>query len=212
MALGQAFLRVLRFCPVSIISPLLHVYSYISWRMDEKPIRDPVSQTQSHSPHPDSSNHLQELHAVATQMTCNVRGDTIFVCPVCLKQGEKCLWSGQSCQLAVSCLVERRPSPRSSARAVSPEHRPRCGVHPLRVSTVPSVSCVLLRNLTLSLSVELRLTLACSIRINLDFCKVGNCQRTDSAFILHQVDLVVFIFCRPKFSDTVYFCCIDWAV
>jgi hypothetical protein len=34
---GQVFLRVLRFSPVSIITPLLHIHSSIIWGMDNGP-------------------------------------------------------------------------------------------------------------------------------------------------------------------------------
>jgi hypothetical protein len=43
MALGQAFLQVLQFFPVSIISLLHHIYSYISCGMDGVPIRGPAT-------------------------------------------------------------------------------------------------------------------------------------------------------------------------
>lgn len=114
-------------------------------------------------------------------------------CPACLKQGVKCLWSGPSCQPAVSCRVDRRLSHSSSTRTAqaSLEHRVYCGVHPLSAplrtccSTVPFVSCVLVRNLTLSISVGLCITLTCWI--NLDFCKVHSCQQTNPTLIVHQV-------------------------
>jgi hypothetical protein len=50
VALRQGFLRVLRFSPVNIIPPLLHIHSYIIWGMDKGPVRDPVPQR--HSPTP----------------------------------------------------------------------------------------------------------------------------------------------------------------
>jgi hypothetical protein len=48
VALGQGFLRVLRFFPVNIISPLLHIHSYIIWEMDKRSFRHPVPYTKSH--------------------------------------------------------------------------------------------------------------------------------------------------------------------
>jgi hypothetical protein len=44
VALGQDFLRALRFSRVSIIPPLFHIDSYIVWGMDKGSVRDPVPQ------------------------------------------------------------------------------------------------------------------------------------------------------------------------
>jgi hypothetical protein len=38
VTLGQIFLRVLRFSPVSIIPPLFHILSCIVWGMDNGPV------------------------------------------------------------------------------------------------------------------------------------------------------------------------------
>jgi hypothetical protein len=43
VALGQVSLRVLRFFPVSIIPPLLHIHSCINWEMDNGPVSDCIS-------------------------------------------------------------------------------------------------------------------------------------------------------------------------
>jgi hypothetical protein len=48
VALRQVFLRVLRFSPVIIIPPLLHIHSCIIWGMDRGPVNGPVSHTSSH--------------------------------------------------------------------------------------------------------------------------------------------------------------------
>jgi hypothetical protein len=49
VALGQVFLLVLRFCPVSIILPLLHIHSFIIWGVDSGPVSGRISaETQSH--------------------------------------------------------------------------------------------------------------------------------------------------------------------
>jgi hypothetical protein len=47
VSLGQVFLAVLGFFPLSIITPLLHIYSYLIWGMDSGPVRGPVPQRQS---------------------------------------------------------------------------------------------------------------------------------------------------------------------
>jgi hypothetical protein len=39
VALGQVFLRVLRFSPASIIPPLLHIHSCIMWGLDSGLVR-----------------------------------------------------------------------------------------------------------------------------------------------------------------------------
>jgi hypothetical protein len=43
MALGQVFLRDLRFSPVIIIPPLLYIYSCIIWWMDSGPVSGRIS-------------------------------------------------------------------------------------------------------------------------------------------------------------------------
>jgi hypothetical protein len=49
VALGQVFLRVLRFFPVRIIPLLLHIHSYIIWWMDKGPVSGRSSnEAQSH--------------------------------------------------------------------------------------------------------------------------------------------------------------------
>jgi hypothetical protein len=47
VALGQVFLRVLRFSPVRIIPLLLHIHSCIIWGIDKGPVRGPVTQRHS---------------------------------------------------------------------------------------------------------------------------------------------------------------------
>jgi hypothetical protein len=44
VALGRGFLRVLRFAPDNIIPPLIHIYSYINWGMDNGSVCGPVPQ------------------------------------------------------------------------------------------------------------------------------------------------------------------------
>jgi hypothetical protein len=48
VALGQVSLRVLRFSPVSIIPPPLHIHSCIIWGMDSAPVSGQVPQRHSH--------------------------------------------------------------------------------------------------------------------------------------------------------------------
>jgi hypothetical protein len=48
VALGQIFLRVLRFYPVSFISPRLHTHIGIIWGMNDRPVGGRSSATQLH--------------------------------------------------------------------------------------------------------------------------------------------------------------------
>jgi hypothetical protein len=50
VALGKIFLPVFRFFPVSIIPPLLHIYSCIIWGLDKGPIRGQVPQRHNLNP------------------------------------------------------------------------------------------------------------------------------------------------------------------
>jgi hypothetical protein len=46
VTLTQGFVTGCQFSPVGIVSPLLHIHSYIMWGMDKGPIRVPVPQRQ----------------------------------------------------------------------------------------------------------------------------------------------------------------------
>jgi hypothetical protein len=50
VVLGQIFLRILRYSPVNIIPPLLHIHSYIMWGIDKGLVRGPVPQRNSLTP------------------------------------------------------------------------------------------------------------------------------------------------------------------
>jgi hypothetical protein len=46
VALGQVSLRDLRFYPVNIIAPMLHIHSCIIWGIDKGPFEGPVPQNE----------------------------------------------------------------------------------------------------------------------------------------------------------------------
>jgi hypothetical protein len=68
--LGQIFLRVLRFSPVNIIPPLLHIHSCIILGLDNGSVRG-RSSFQTVSPHRNNkrSNSLREEHILRTSKT-----------------------------------------------------------------------------------------------------------------------------------------------
>jgi hypothetical protein len=67
MALEEVYLRVLRFFPVDIIPPLLHIHAYIIWRMDKGPIGGPVPQV---SPRARSTTEDAIISATTVYVMC----------------------------------------------------------------------------------------------------------------------------------------------
>jgi hypothetical protein len=50
VTLGQVFLQVLQFSPVSIIPQMLHVHSHTIWGLDNWPVSGPFPQRHSLTP------------------------------------------------------------------------------------------------------------------------------------------------------------------